>query len=145
MDIRHRQHNRKNSIDRWTPSLDYNDIYEDDKLRDKVFEEVKNKIVHVSPKFSIKPMMAKSNSESKHLLSKPKSKILVTTPRYTPQLPALHSPRLIYKAKSPSIKILKKPLLNFISLSPFVNDSTKSNSPRFHYGQECIKNIFVKK
>lgn len=145
MDIRHRLRNRKNSIDRWTPSFDCKDTNEDDKLKDMFFEEVKNKIVHVLPNIANKPMMAKSNSETKHLLNKPRLKLCVTTPRYTPQLPTLHSPRFIYKAKSPSVKMLKKPLLNLISLSPFVNDATQSNSPRYHYGQECIKSIFVKK
>lgn len=141
MDIKSRTRNRKNSIDRWTPSFEYAEI-EEDKLNDKAVEGFKNKIDFGLPCIASKPMMAKSKSDGRNFV---KEKLWNTKSKDKFAFPVIKPSRIVYKAKSPTVKMLKKPLLNLVSLSPFVNDAKLSNSPRYHYGQEYIKSIFVKK
>lgn len=141
MDIKPRTRNRKNSIDRWTPSFDHIEV-DHDKWNGNGFEGIKKKIDHVLPSIGNKPVMVKSKSDGRNFV---KEKLWSTKSKEGFAFPIIKPSRIVYKAKSPTVKMLKKPLINFVSLSPFVNDAKLSNSPRYHYGQEFIKSVFVKK
>ena len=139
MDIKPKHSMRKNSIDRWTPSIDNKDIQSNENFLP--CKEVNDRVINrvVLPSLRNKFAMAKSISDTKNI----NKKRMIFTIRDSMNNLNPKPFRFIYTVKSPVPK--KKSQVNYISLSPFTNDDVLSASPRYHYGQEYIKSIFTKK
>ena len=139
MDIKPRHSLRKNSIDRWTPSIDNKDIRSNENFLPSI--EGNDRVINrvALPSLRNKLAVTKSISDTKKINKK---KIALTSRDSMNNLNAKPF-RLIYTVKTPLPK--KQSHVNFISLSPFTHDNVMSPSPRYHYGQEYIKSIFTKK
>jgi hypothetical protein len=138
MNIKPKIQIRKNSIDRWTPSIDTKDLKQDDNhFPSSPLEDRSTKRV-VLPSIRNKLIIAKSVSEPKTLKT---LRMLTSRDPLNPQVSK--AMRYIYPIKSPVPK--RQTYLNYVSLSPFIHDDILSISPRYQSGQECIKSIFIKK
>ena len=123
MDIKPRQALRKNSIDRWTPSIDNKDIRSNEIFLPS-FEGNDGPINRVVlPSLRNKLAVAKSISDTK-INNKKK---IVLTGRDSLNILSARPFRLIYTVKTPKPK--KQSHVNFISLSPFTHDDVLSPSP----------------